>query len=214
MPGAIDASSCNHALLALDLPAAARHACWVSLDATERARATRYRQPRDRDRFVARHGLLRRHLAQMLDLAAVRIDVDRHGKPFLPDAPDLQFNLSHSNGLALVVTAWGRAVGCDIEWCNPALACPRVAERLFAPEERAALAALPAEQRVAGFFDCWTRKEAYVKALGLGLSHPLDAFAVSLAPGEPACFTRAEPGWTLTAFAPAPGFHAAVVTRA
>ena len=105
------------------------------------------------------------------------------------------------------------ALGCDIEWRNPELACPKVAERLFAPDEYEALCALPPDQWVAGFFNCWTRKEAYVKALGLGLSYPLDAFTVSVAPGEPACFTSDEKGWTLTSFEPMPGYQAALVLR-
>ena len=108
----------------------------------------------------------------------------------------------------------GGAIGCDIEWRNPELACPRVAQRLFAAEEYATLTALPSEQWIAGFYNCWTRKEAYVKALGLGLSHPLDAFTVSVAPGEPARFTSGEPGWILASFEPAPGYQAALVTWA
>ena len=138
---------------------------------------------------------------------------DAHGKPVLLDDPDLRFNLSHSNGRALIATARGAALGCDIEWRNPELACPKVAERLFAPDEYEALCALPPDQWVAGFFNCWTRKEAYVKALGLGLSYPLDAFTVSVAPGEPACFTSDEKGWTLTSFEPMPGYQAALVLR-
>jgi 4'-phosphopantetheinyl transferase len=113
----------------------------------------------------------------------------------------------------LVATAHGRAIGCDVEWRNPELACPRVAKRLFARDEYSALVALPPPLWVEGFYNCWTRKEAYVKALGLGLSYPLDAFTVSVAPGEPARFTSDEQGWTLTSFEPAPGYQAALVLR-
>ena len=117
-------------------------------------------------------------------------------------------------GLALLATMRGGLIGCDIEWRNPDLACPRVAERLFASEEYEALTALPSEQWTAGFFNCWTRKEAYVKALGLGLSYPLDAFTVSVEPNAPARFTSDERGWTLASFEPAPGYQAALVTWA
>ena len=86
--------------------------------------------------------------------------------------------------------------------------------QLFAPAEYEALAALPPEQWVTCFFHCWTRKEAYVKALGLGLSYPLDAFTVSVAPREPARFTSDESGWALTSFEPLPGYQAALVTWA
>jgi 4'-phosphopantetheinyl transferase len=204
------------ALLDLDLPRAEldEYCCW--LDADELQRAARFRRSIDRDRFVARRGLMRAHLGQELGIAPqmVRIATDACGKPFLRDDPDLAFNLSHSNGLALLATTRGGMIGCDIEWRNPELACPRVAERLFAAEEYETLTALPLEQWIAGFYNCWTRKEAYVKALGLGLSYPLDAFTVSVAPGEPARFTSDEPGWTLASFEPAPGYQAALVTWA
>lgn len=203
------------ALLDLDLPRAEldEYCCW--LDPDERRRASRFHLPVHRDRFVARRGQMRAHLGHELGIAPhlVRIAADEHGKPFLRDDPDLAFNLSHSNGLALLATMRGGVIGCDIEWRNPELACPRVAQRLFVPEEYEALVALPSEQWVPGFFNCWTRKEAYVKALGLGLSYPLDAFTVSVAPGEPARFISDEAGWTLRSFEPAPGYQAALVLR-
>ncbi|HWU72032.1 MAG TPA: 4'-phosphopantetheinyl transferase superfamily protein, partial [Sphingomonas sp.] len=169
---------------------------------------------RDRNRFVARRGQLRELLGRDLGIApaALRLVEDAHGKPVLLDDPELHFNLSHSNGRALVATARGAAIGCDVEWRNPDLACAKVARRLFAPAEYEALMALPSDQWVAGFFNCWTRKEAYVKALGLGLSYPLDAFTVSVAPGEAARFTSDEKGWALSAFEPSPGYQAALVT--
>jgi len=184
------------------------------LDDAERARAAAFRYAIDRDRFVARRGLMRLHLAGELGVPAYGLTIaeDDHGKPFLPDDPDLAFNLSHSNGVALLATLRSGAIGCDIEWRNPELACPKVAARLFAPDEYAALAALPADQWVTGFFHCWTRKEAFVKALGLGLSYPLDAFSVSI--GDDARFERGAPGWSLLSFEPRPGFQAALVTRA
>lgn len=203
------------ALVDLDVEARtlARYASW--LDSAERERAARFRYDRDRNRFVARRGQMRELLGRDLGIApeALRLAEDSHGKPVLLDDPDLHFNLSHSNGRALLATARGIAIGCDIEWRNPELACPRVAKRLFAPGEYEALCALPPEQWVAGFFRCWTRKEAYVKALGLGLSYPLDAFTVSVAPGEPARFTSDERGWTITSFEPMPGYQAALVLR-
>jgi len=204
------------ALVDLDVDAEAlkRYTSW--LDIAERERATRFRHDRDRNRFIARRGRLRELLGRDLGIApgALRLAADGYGKPMLLDDPELSFNLSHSNGRALIATARGIAIGCDIEWRNPELACPKVAKRLFAPAEYEELIALPAEQWAAGFYNCWTRKEAYVKALGLGLSYPLDAFTVSVAPGEPARFTSDEKGWAMTSFEPAPGFQAALVTRA
>lgn len=204
------------ALIDLDVDAEAlkRYASW--LDIAERERAARFRYDRDRNRFIARRGQLRELLGRDLGLAPEMLWLaeDGHGKPVLLDDPELGFNLSHSNGRALIATARGKAIGCDIEWRNPDLACRKVAKRLFAPAEYEALTALPPEQWVAGFYNCWTRKEAYVKALGLGLSYPLDAFTVSVAPGEPARFISDEKGWTMTSFEPAPGYQAALATWA
>lgn len=202
------------ALFDLDLPRDDLDGLAALLDDSERARAARFRHQRDRDRFVARRGLVRVHLAEELGVPAyaLRIVEDENGKPFLPDDPDLAFNLSHSNGVALLATLRGGAIGCDIEWRNPELACPKVAERLFAADEYAALTALATDAWTTGFFNCWTRKEAFVKALGLGLSYPLDAFSVSV--GADARFVRGAPGWSLLSFEPRPGFQAALVTRA
>ncbi|MDQ2877456.1 MAG: 4'-phosphopantetheinyl transferase superfamily protein [Pseudomonadota bacterium] len=143
---------------------------------------------------------------------AIRIRADAHGKLYLPDYPAIGINASSSHALALFVIGRGVTVGCDIEWRDPRLACRDVARSLFAPDECATLERLPEPLWVEAFFNCWTRKEAYVKALGCGLSYPLDAFSVSVAPGQAARLIRADPGWSLSAFEPAPGYHAAIVT--
>ena len=197
----------------LDVPGTKLAKYYSCLHADERARAARLRHDRDRNHFIARRGQLRIRLAQEFGEAPeeIRIRMDAHGKPFLPEHPELCFNLSHSHGLALCAIGHGVMVGCDIEWRNPELACRDVADRLFAPSERAALAALPDALWVDGFFNCWTRKEAYVKALGMGLSFSLDAFSVSVAPGEPPRLIEASPGWSLSSFEPAPGYQAALV---
>ncbi len=202
-------------LFGLDLAGKALARCYASLDPDERSRAASFRYNRDRDRFVARRGQLRGRLAREVGETpcAVRIATDAYGKPFLPDYPHLHFNVSHSQGQALCAIGYGVEVGCDIEWRDPELACHHVARRLFAASERAALATLPDAHWTEGFFNCWTRKEAYVKALGLGLSYSLDAFTVSVVPGEPARLIEAQPGWSLCSFEPAPGFQAALVTR-
>ena len=203
------------ALLNLDAAAGdlARFQSW--LDADERARAASFRFALHRDRFVARRGEVRRRLAETLGCAPGEIAyaVTEHGKPFVPDAPWLHFSVSHSAGLALLATSRSGEIGCDIERRDPALACPAVAAKLFAPDEVAALAALAGDAWVEGFFNCWTRKEALVKALGLGLSYPLDAFTVSLAPGHPPRLLAGGDGWALDAWHPAPGFTAALARR-
>ncbi|TFI59012.1 4'-phosphopantetheinyl transferase superfamily protein [Sphingomonas parva] len=202
-------------LFELDLPAREIESLAASLDEGEQVRAAAYRSPRDRRRFIARRGQLRRLLAERLGGMPHRLQFRSNpwGKPFLAEQPSLHFSLSSSGELALFASAWGREVGCDIERKDPALALPGVAQRFFSPAEQEALASLADEQWVDGFFNCWTRKEAYVKALGLGLSCPLDGFTVSVAPGESGRLIDAEPGWSLCSFAPAPRYQAAVVLR-
>jgi 4'-phosphopantetheinyl transferase len=104
-----------------------------------------------------------------------------------------------------------REVGVDIERINPAFAGEQIPEQYFSPAEVKILRSLPKERQTEAFFNCWTRKEAYVKARGLGLSLELHSFEVSLAPGEPAAFLRGVEGWSIEALEPAPGFAAAVV---
>lgn len=196
---------------------------WLDLDAApdayravlnpeERARAATYRNPRDGRRFAIRRGWLRHLLAAELGEApeALRFATGTYGKPRLPLAPDLAFSLSHSAGQALAAIARTGPVGCDIEARDPAKADPTVAERFFAPRERAELARLTGAAWIDGFFNAWTRKEAVVKAVGTGLSLPLQAFAVSLTPGEPAHITAGAPGWRLAALPAPPGFTAAL----
>ena len=189
---------------------AAQH--WALLSGEERIRAASFHSARDRWRYVARHGLLREMLALRLGCApdVLRFTVNQYGKPALA-AGDIGFSLSHSRGVALIAIAEGVEVGCDIEKRDPAFACAATAERFFAPAERRRLASLKPADYCEGFFNCWTRKEAYLKALGCGLSRPLDSFEVSLAPAEPAQLLAGCEGWSVAAFAPLPLYHAAVV---
>lgn len=111
------------------------------------------------------------------------------GKPALTEpqgAGALRFNMSHSDDLALYAVTSGQEVGVDIEHLRDDFASEQIAERFFSPREVAMLHAVPLNMRTRGFFNCWTRKEAYIKARGEGLSLPLDGFDVTLTPGEPA----------------------------
>ena len=103
---------------------------------------------------------------------------------------DSAFNLSHSHGIALYALTRGREIGVDIEYFRPDVEAGKLAERFFSPREAAVLRALPEHLRREGFFNCWTRKEAYIKAEGKGMAIPLSAFDVSLTPGEPAALLR------------------------
>jgi len=195
-----------------------------TLTADERERAERFHFQKDRERFIVTRGLLRAILSRYLDVepGQLRFGYSPYGKPALlreSGGEMLRFNLSHSHGLALYAVTRGRAVGIDLEYVRADLANERIAEQFFSPREVAALRALPAGVRAEAFFNCWTRKEAYVKARGEGLSLPLNQFDVSLAPGEPAALvsTRGDPleafRWSLQALFPGPGYVAALAVE-
>ena len=132
---------------------------------------------------------------------------------------DLRFNASHSEGVAVYAFAAGREVGIDVEVVRTITDADDIAARSFSRHENEAYLALDPRDKPLGFFNCWTRKEAFVKALGDGLSHPLDRFDVSLTPGEPARIVRVEStpgeqcGWTLHSLSPGPGLFGAVVVQ-
>ncbi|HJQ31332.1 MAG TPA: 4'-phosphopantetheinyl transferase superfamily protein [Pyrinomonadaceae bacterium] len=169
-----------------------------SLSEDELRRAYRLRFPRDRARFIAARGILREILGRYTRTPPerVRFDYNAYGKPELLDEGEgarIRFNLSRAGTVALFAVAAGRDVGVDIETLREDFACAEVAAKFFSPFEVAALA-VPPHSFVRAFYNCWTRKEAYVKARGMGLSLPLDCFDVSLAPGEPAALLETRGG--------------------
>jgi len=198
--------------------AAALEGYAAALSASEQERERRFREPRARAAFVVTRAVLRQLLASYLDCSArsLRFAAGPHGKPFLAGHHGIHFNVSHSRDRALLAFAAGGPVGIDIEWLDPTVDVDHFADRFFSPVERAALRALAHEQRRRAFFACWTRKEAYVKALGSGLSHDLAAFDVTLAPGRPAELAAPDSGrWELADInAPGPYAAAIVATRA
>jgi 4'-phosphopantetheinyl transferase len=187
------------------------------LSPDEKARADRFHFVNDRNRFVAARGLLRELLGKYLHQAPAGLEFSygEHGKPSLSGgnaSSGLCFNLSHSAGLVVYAIARERRLGIDIEHIRPESAGEDIAKRYFSAREVSDLQSLPPEARVEGFFHCWTCKEAYLKATGMGLQIPLDSFAVSLVPEKPAQFLGGvEPRWHLAAYHPAEGYVAAVV---
>lgn len=178
------------------------------LDADEHARAARFRFDADRRRFVVRRGRARQWLAAETgnDPARLAFTITAHGKPMLTDGPS--FSLSHSGEMMMLAIA-DRAIGCDIERIDADLDWPPLARSFFARDEITALESLPDATARAAFFACWSRKEAFVKALGLGLSYPLDAFTVSVG-GAPTLLAGGD-GWRFDPTDPPPGYQAAVV---
>ncbi|HET9111193.1 MAG TPA: 4'-phosphopantetheinyl transferase superfamily protein [Ktedonobacterales bacterium] len=187
----------------------------------ERRRADAFARPDDRQRFTLTHGLLRRLLGEYLEVspAELRFRTEAHGKPWLasPSSP-MAFNVSHADACVLIAVARGREVGVDIERVGGQSADHLSAADFFSTEERASLAALPADERLEAFYRCWTRKEAYLKATGAGLTTPLDAFTVPLTPIPPSqrrlLTESSAPGarrWRLQDLPPVEGYAASLV---
>ena len=150
------------------------------LDDDERARAGRFRFERDRRRFVARRAFLRHVLAGYVGVAPrnLRYRTSSNGKPELAGTFGVAFSASHADGLAVVAVAIDGQVGVDVERSRPMADSLDLARRLFSAWERARVEAAPTSMRSEAFLRIWTRKEAYVKFVGTGLSMPLDAFDV------------------------------------
>jgi 4'-phosphopantetheinyl transferase len=206
-------------LARLDLHPDAVQQCAAVLCGNERARAGRFRFEPDRARFMVARARLRELLAERLGTRpeSVELEYGPNGKPALvrrPGDADWRFNLAHCDDVALYALCRGRDVGIDIEAIRAVDEVDKIASRFFSAAEHAAYRALSPQERPLGFLRCWTRKEALVKAVGEGLSMPLEAFEVSLAPDardEVVHFDAT--AWRLTSFQPMPGYVAALATR-
>jgi 4'-phosphopantetheinyl transferase len=208
----------------LDLPSWRLQPFYPTLADDEHKRASQFHFRKDRERFMVRRGILRAILGRYLksDPGQLRFCYGPQGKPALsPESATLplRFNLSHSDGIALFAVTSNRELGIDIEYVSADLAEEAIAEQFFSPREAAVLKALTGWKRREAFFACWTRKEAYIKARGEGLTFPLDRFEVSLVPGEPAAllYTQDDPQevsrWSLRELYPAPGYKAALAVE-
>ena len=199
----------------------ARFETWLT--AEERVRAGGYAFPRERRRFVASRGLLRALLARLAGGSPVgqEVVVDGLGKPRLAGSCGqgrIRFNVSHSGDLWACAVGFHREVGLDVEELRPERAVESIIKRYFAPAEAAALAALPDAERPAAFHRVWTRKEAWLKARGFGITVPLDSFEVSHGAGEARLLaTRPDPAeaarWTLRDLDLGPGFAGCVAAE-
>lgn len=216
----------------LDLPRGQVAALAPLLAADERRRADRLRFEHLRRRYITGRATLRIILARYLRVGADRLQFayDEHGKPFLafpaPVHPEdaIEFNVSHAEALALYVVARERRVGIDVERVRPVQEAAGIVARNFSAAERDALGRLPAAQDLAGFFACWTRKEAFIKAHGGGLTIPLSSFDVSVDPldaspptAQRLLASRIAPGddarWRLCDLTPGEGYRAALAVE-
>ncbi len=190
------------------------------LSADEINRANRFKFDKHRRRFIAAHGLLKLILAKYLgkNPADIYFITSDHGKPYIEGNP-VYFNLSHSNNLGLAAICGQFEIGVDIEYIRPEYSGLKIARRFFSEAEINELLALPEHQQTAGFFNCWSRKEAYIKARGKGLAIPLSQFDVNLTPGKPARLlatrdnSRAIERWKLHDLFPHSDYAAAVAVH-
>ena len=190
-----------------------------ALNEEEKLRASKFLVPDARERFVLSRNILRELLGRYLGVSPSEITFSygTYGKPFLDmpaSAAQIHFNVSHSHEYGAFVFARGREVGIDIEKIRAEAAGEDIARRFFSQAEIQQLAAMPQNERVAGFFACWTKKEAYIKARGEGLQIPLHSFSVSIAKanwqellsGDDVC-------WSVYPFEPAQGFAGAIASE-
>lgn len=195
-----------------------------TLSGDEMDRAEKYRFAVDRDQFIAARGLLRMILGRYLGTPPEQLEFcySAYGKPSLDielGGTSLEFSVSHSSSWVLFAVTRGRQVGIDIERIRSLPEVQALVERYFSSAEQAAFRALPSEQQPLAFFRCWTRKEAYVKAKGQGLSLGLDRFVVSLAPGEPARLLDVDEDqqeascWSLHELSPGPDYVATLAVE-
>ena len=208
----------------LDLPSHEAFRMGALLTTEELQRADRFRFKIDKDRYIARRGFLRKVLGRYLDIppAQIIISYSTFGKPFFADddaSQKLRFNLAHSSGLALIAVTRRREIGVDVEQIRNDVEIELLAERLFSEAERENLRSVNKRGKLQAFFTCWTRKEAYLKARGEGLSFPLNRFTVSFLPGEPPRLLTVKNNpseverWTLYHLEPSPGYAAALAVE-
>lgn len=194
------------------------------LTADELERADHFYFEEDRQHFIIGRGTLRTILGRYINIdpRRLRFCYNQYGKPFLTSKFDhhlLNFNLSHSGGLALYAITRNREIGIDLERIRSNFEYEEIAEQFFSPTEVAILRIIPAEKKLKAFFNCWTRKEAYIKAHGKGLSLPLHSFDVSFAPGEPPRLltTKDDPQeaslWVMRELMPGHGYVGALAVK-
>ncbi len=175
----------------LSVDGAVLHMLQKTLTEEEVTQAKQFYFEKDQQHFTIARGVLRTLLAQYVhtDPSLLRFDYNAYGKPSLGhpfNESRLHFNVSHSHEIALYAFTYARQIGVDVEYMRSDIEYDQLAKYSFSAHEQAVLYTLPKALKQQAFFNCWTRKEAYIKAKGKGLSIPLDLFDVSLEPGEPA----------------------------
>lgn len=194
------------------------------LSENEANKSKKYYYEVDRIRYTVMRATVRMILGNYLGVAPGSLDIahSHYGKPYLSNtsmAMDIHFNISHAGDLGLLAVAIGRHIGIDLEMVRLERSIESIARRFFTPEETGQLLSLPVSLRPEAFFTCWTRKEAFVKARGEGLSIPLDQFEVSFYPNDTPqlLYVRNDPGesghWSMFHLNPGVDFVGALVVE-
>ena len=197
----------------LDLNESSQGSFLKLLSSDEKNRAQKFRFNKDSQNFIVARGILRSLIGRYLDTnpAEISFHYSEFGKPGIANN-SLKFNISHSQNLALFAFTKKFNVGVDVEFVNPNFEVKDIATKFFSANEIMNLLALPEQEQTLGFFNCWTRKEAFIKAVGEGLSFPLDKFEVSLEPNKPAKLLatdwdqKAVSRWSLYSISPGANF--------
>lgn len=208
----------------LDLPQERVQYYASLLSADEQSRAERFYLEQHQIRFIVARGTLRTLLGRYLDISPAQLNFEysSRGKPRLAHScggSEVQFNVSHSQGLALFGVTYQRAIGIDLEFLRLLPDAEKIAQRFFSIREYTVISILPPEEQQKAFFKAWTSKEAYLKAMGEGLAGSLDRVEVSLVPNQPARLLSldgdsfAASRWCLYELAPAYNFIGAVAVE-
>lgn len=188
------------------------------LSKDESAKVGRFHFVKDQKQYIVARGVLRIILSHycLIEPEVHQFGYNQYGKPFLIDNDWLRFNISHSGDRVLFGFSLNLELGVDIEYDKPFESAHEIVERFFSTQEKTQFRSLPDHMKNLSFLKCWTRKEAYIKALGMGMSLPLDAFSVSFIPGKPACLLetghdmQAKDRWTIKEVNVGNGYVAAV----
>jgi len=205
----------------LDALVLAPESSTLLLSQDEHQRAGRFHFESDRKRYIAGRQFLRKLLSAYLktDFMGVSLHYSPKGKPSLGPASEIRFNVSHSGKIALFAFVRGKEIGVDVEQLHKEVSVKEIAGRFFSQAEQATFAGVAEELKQEAFFRCWTRKEAFVKAKGDGLSLALDQFDVSLRPGESAQLLSSRPDpeeqhrWSMWDLNVGPDYAAALVVE-
>lgn len=196
-------------------------AYWNILSKEEKESASKYRFTRDRDCSIIARGALRTLLGNYLKQSPERIKFQfgTHGKPSLNELSDIEFNVSHSTNAIVLAFVQHNSIGIDVEYIKRNIEVKKIAKHFFSKEEIMSLFSMDESYYKQAFYNCWTRKEAFIKALGSGLSFPLDQFVVSLDSTKEAALLdtkwdeKEKDNWVLKSFEPAQDYIGAVTVK-